>query len=762
MRFASLLSRVLPHKAKPNRFFGLMLRESSATGYALEQTDNDIEIIKNKSFTYTKNFEKVLDDTDKTVYEFETELKSQFSKILFVLPTCGLKDGGKEVVQPYRAVISEIVHNLELEAMGYIEIVDILKSELQTQGSAVYIEPGKLKTQLIFLRSGEKWKQLTINTNPANTVSHLAEFVTKGSDIAVYPMHEGVNTNALVAALAEYHVHVYTTNEVSANLQKLLKQQLLEKADTNPEASELTVPIIPETVEGGQIDSEGSSIVIDTQHVAVQDVASPPLVLSNDADLTTPGTTIDRIQSTVDSRETEIEGFKIVRNHEKYMDDGYVHAPPPVTRQSSQTPVSQPMQQTIQQPLAHEYPTQTTSDPTMTEEIEGDSEIAITTTTNAKKRFPFRAILLPLGTLICIVLSSAIAFEWYLHKVTLVVTMPTESYEVKQALSALAVSKVIEEKEVEVSVDTTGKKEVGERAKGTVTVASFDDKQASFSAGTQLYLDDSVYRLDAEVILPAATVDTASGTKQASKKSVAASATFIGTEGNIDKGRQFAVEDYPSSVFYALSDSQFSGGSQQTVSVVSQSDIVSLNEQVTEHAKQASESAREGTASDTVTLDDISTIDVSELSYSAELGEVASVLRAQGTVKAVLYTAQKNTLVDILTKALKEGRGNNFQFMNDDVQYTFSNIVLSDDELSVDADMQTTLRIFQALDTQSIKKNVRLKLHSQVQDFFNKSYKVDTIKFQYDPVIPLFEQFVPYRTENIEIQVDPSEPTTTP
>lgn len=751
MSLTSILSRVIPHKTKPTRFFGLMLRESSGTGYALEQSDSDVELIKNKSFSYSKNFEKVLDDTDKIVYEFETELKSQFTKILFILPTCGLKDNGKEVVQPYRSVISEIVHNLELEAMGYIEIVDILKSELHKEGKAVYIEPGKLKTQLIFLRNGEKWKQVTINTNPANIVSHLTEFVTKGSDIAIYPTHEGVNTNALVAALAEYRVHVYTTNEVSANLQILLKQQLSEKSETITavdELSEKKPQQVPETVQGGQVDAEGSAIVIDTQHVAVQDVLSPPPVLSNDTDLPTSGTFEDEIQSTVDSRQTEIEGFTIVKNDAKHMDDGYVHAPP------------QPHAVAIapQTPPDQEYSIQVSQDPPQSDETVSVSDSG-QPSVNAKKHFPFRSLLLPLGTLICIVLSSAIAFEWYLHKVTLIVTVPTESYEVQQSLNSVTVAKVVEEKEVEESIQTTGKKEVGERAKGTVTIASFDDKQASFSAGTQLLLDDSVYRLDAEVILPAATVDTASGTKQASKKTVAASATFIGEEGNIEKGRQFAVEDYPSSLYYAISDSQFSGGSQQTVSVVSQSDLEKLNEKITEQAKQTSESAREGTPSDTITLDQISTIDVSELSYSAELGEVASTLRAQGSVKAVLYTIQKNILVEILKKTVKEQRGNNFQFINDDVQYTFTNTVLSDDEQSVNTNLEAKVNIFQSLDIQGIKLSSRLRSQGYVTNFLKEKFKASKVKYQYDPVIPLFEKFVPYRTQNIEVQVNPADPS---
>jgi hypothetical protein len=185
MNLPSFLSRIVSKKSKANRFFGLILRESSAMAYAFEQTDSDVEIVKSAPFSYTKNFEKVLDDTDTIMYEFETALKCNFHKIIFILPFSGLKGEGEEVVQPYRSAISEIIHNLELEAMGYIEIIDVLKEDMLQHESAVYIEVGKLKTHIVFLRNGGQWNQQSVNTNPANIVSHLTEYITQGTNIYV-------------------------------------------------------------------------------------------------------------------------------------------------------------------------------------------------------------------------------------------------------------------------------------------------------------------------------------------------------------------------------------------------------------------------------------------------------------------------------------------------------------------------------------------------------------------------------------------------
>ncbi|MBP6994367.1 hypothetical protein KBB12_03935, partial [Candidatus Woesebacteria bacterium] len=377
MILSSLLSRFIPRKAKANRFFGLILRESSATGYAYEQTDTNIEILKSKSFSYSKNFDKVLDDTDEIIYECETELKVQFDKVVFVLPVCGLKDDGKEVIQPYRSVISEIVHNLELEAMGYIEMSDVLKESLRQHDSAVYIEVGKFKTQIVFTKEGEKWNQLSINTNPANVVTHLSEFITKGTDIYVYSLHEGVNINALQVALADYTVHVSTIDEIGVGLQKLLKKQLLAQSEEGVSSQE--------TLENTE------QAVIDT----------PP---------TTPTITPPVIAAPPGSK----AGFKIVASTNSSLDDGYVHQPPsipPTTSpfiaqtegaQYSEPPATPELHEQASEPISHEVDESEINDEVLVEDDAAPN--------TSKKKVLMKSIAMSVGIISCIALAGLIVF----------------------------------------------------------------------------------------------------------------------------------------------------------------------------------------------------------------------------------------------------------------------------------------------------------------------------------------------------------------
>jgi hypothetical protein len=508
--------------------------------------------------------------------------------------------------------------------MGYVEMTDVLKENLVTHSSSVYIEVGKLKTQIVFLRNGEKWNQLSINTNPANVASHLTEFITKGTDIYVHQIHDSINTNALAAALSDYVVHICKTDDINVGLVHLLKKQLLtdtnsakvEGVSTLPQSDE-TSQNVEEEVENKSSVATDTSIVIDSQAMRVEETKPK----SVEAEIPVSEAQASSADPTIPNN---VAGFTIFpTTQSNSAEDGYVHPPPAV---AAMTTDIYRAKNTDDEPFVASHTLEEPPDGVSMDESKAedqtnqgneDNVLVDVPLQKTQKRSLLKSVGFASGIVVCIALAATIVFELYIHKVTVKISVPTETYSIKQVLTAIPVTKVVEEKEVDVSVDTTGEKEVGERAKGMVIIASFDDKEASFSAGTLLYMDDVVYKLDEDVQLPPATVDTVSGTKQASKKTANASATFIGTDGNIEKGKQLDIEDYPSSLYYALTESQFTGGSQQTVSVVAEEDIDKLKDLVTEMAKQASESAKAGASGDLITLDDISTVDTEELSYSA-------------------------------------------------------------------------------------------------------------------------------------------------
>ena len=749
------ISGLFTKKPKRNIYFGLILRESSGFGYVFERMNEDIQLLKDKPFTYSNGFDKILDDVDETLYSLEKSLKQKLTKTLFIVPSLGLKAESKDVVQPYRGAISEIVKTLELEAIGYIELVDVLKTHLGQVDASVYIELGKTKTSLVFIRRGERWKQLTVNTHPANILSHLSEFVTRGSNIYLYTLHEAVDVEDISQHLSDYVINQGKDEDVELGLLGILKEQLLTDIPqielTAESVTKSTQKVdIKEEVEMINTKEEDSVVVVDTENVKVIDEQIPVVDNAEVAEIEVP------THISIELEPGIVEGFTQHNSHIKTTQE-YVHAPD-VSKRSEESDGVMQVEYAQTTPEYIESSEKLIIDK-QTETIEDEQNESTIDSSSSQTQSPLatatRSLFIAVSIILVLGIVGASIFEIFFHKVAINIMMPTETLAMKEILTAIPVSKVTDEKDIDVSINATGKKEIGERAKGQVILASFDDKEASFSAGTKLVFNGNVYRLDAEAILPASTVDTSSGTKAASKKSVATSATFIGPEGNIDKGKQFVVGDYPISLYYALSENPFVGGTAQTVSIVSAKDMQALDSLVTDKAKQASESARLGSNNDTVTLDDISNVDISSINYSANVGEIASSVQAYGTVKADLYTIKRDSIISALRSYITTTKGKGYQFITDGLSYTISDVKLSDNSELVDFVIQTDLSIYSASDIGKLKSEVRLSSIDQATNKLKNIYRAEEVQYVFDPALPGFSLFVPYKTENILINIQP-------
>src|SRR3989344_4745295 len=114
----------------------------------------------------------------------------------------------------------------------------------------------------------------------------------------------------------------------------------------------------------------------------------------------------------------------------------------------------------------------------------------------------------------------------------------------------------------------TGKKQIGESAKGTITITNKTNSPKTFSKGTTLSTGDNIkFSLESSV-----TVASQSATEDGisfGKASADANAVEIGADGNIPSGAQLTISGVSSAEFSAKSEGNFSGGTSKDVTVVS-------------------------------------------------------------------------------------------------------------------------------------------------------------------------------------------------
>lgn len=124
-----------------------------------------------------------------------------------------------------------------------------------------------------------------------------------------------------------------------------------------------------------------------------------------------------------------------------------------------------------------------------------------------------------------------------------------------------------------IDFDATGSKEVGQPAKGTVTISNCSESDpVSLPAGTTIANGSYQFTLDQAVTVPGMRM-TGGSCKPGVSSAVGVTAVNIGPEYNLATGMTYVVSGFSSSVFSATSQSAFTGGSRETVTVVQQSDV---------------------------------------------------------------------------------------------------------------------------------------------------------------------------------------------
>lgn len=137
----------------------------------------------------------------------------------------------------------------------------------------------------------------------------------------------------------------------------------------------------------------------------------------------------------------------------------------------------------------------------------------------------------------------------------------------------------------------TGKKLIGEKAKGVITIYNKTQSSKIFKAGTAIVSSSKLkFTLDDEVALASASASDPTVPPVFGKADVHVSAEAIGPEGNLGAGQIFTISGLTADQFAAKNSSGFSGGSSREISVIARSDqdnlLTQTQAQLLEKAKK--------------------------------------------------------------------------------------------------------------------------------------------------------------------------------
>lgn len=280
---------------------------------------------------------------------------------------------------------------------------------------------------------------------------------------------------------------------------------------------------------------------------------------------------------------------------------------------------------------------------------------------NPKKHSPKKTIFTVVG-IVLFILAVAL-FDLAMAKLNIDVSIPadpitkdveitaeTNHPNVDLAKSVIGATQTDKELSQDGSFVSTGDKETGDPAKGTLTfLYSNDGSSQSIVAGTTVQSSSGIqFRLDSNITIPGATVS--GGSIVEGKVTGSVTAVELGTAGNLPTTTQYKV----TGKIGVTAQGATNGGTTKKVKVVTASDIdtakKNLVSQATDKFKQDIKSD-----ADTVFLDEAFTADTTSFTTSKNSGDVADNFTATAKVKVVALTFSKKDFTQAVVKAAENG-----------------------------------------------------------------------------------------------------------
>jgi len=301
----------------------------------------------------------------------------------------------------------------------------------------------------------------------------------------------------------------------------------------------------------------------------------------------------------------------------------------------------------------------------------------------------------------------------------------------------------------EKTIAVTGTKNIGDPAKGTVTLYNKVTAQKTLKKGSIIVGNGIKFSLDEDVSIASASETIGSITF--GKATIPVTAEEIGPNGNIQAGVEFSVEDVHSSQVTARNESAFTGGTSKQVTVVSRADQDALVKELTDELVEKAKSQLTDLASggEQLIADTIDT-KITKRIFNAEINEEASKLTGSLTVTVSGLTIRNDDVEMLMTTLIGNEVPEGYAISSQDTDVQVSDISLNKD----DTVTLTATYISSALpdiDKEGLKKRIAGKDVQTALDILREGKGVAGA--EYDFALPFLQNRLPFNRNNITLTV---------
>lgn len=274
-------------------------------------------------------------------------------------------------------------------------------------------------------------------------------------------------------------------------------------------------------------------------------------------------------------------------------------------------------------------------------------------------------------------------------------------------------------KDISVAFDATGKKDVGEKATGTVNFSNSSPLTRTIASGTALTSESGkVYQLTSSVTIVGASLAWCNGSPCASPGTASGDIVANGA-GESYNGATGTMTGAPSGVTATISEAT-NGGTDKTVAVVTQDDVDKAKKQAESSVDKTSlQKDLAGQFGDSYrVLDETFKLDLGDIKASPAVGaEVESGKGTYaGTATATVYAVSKDELSNYLDAVLEQQLDDKEQqrvYENGADKAEFSNVVRSDKQTTISINAKG--KIGPKIDEEKIKELAKGKNYGEIQ-----------------------------------------------
>ncbi|MBI3495599.1 hypothetical protein HY065_03160 [Candidatus Berkelbacteria bacterium] len=304
---------------------------------------------------------------------------------------------------------------------------------------------------------------------------------------------------------------------------------------------------------------------------------------------------------------------------------------------------------------------------------------------------------------------------------------------------------------------TTGQKDVGQKAKSTITFFNaWSSDPQSLAAGTKLTKDGQAFRLLQGITIPGASVTLAAGQAQTNpgqlKGDIEAEAS--GESGNVAAGRFIipSIEVVKQSKIYAESSAKLSGGSSKFIGVVSADDIKNAKTSLQTDLKNQLKDELVKKVAGQIILDQAVSLATSDEQVSKKEGDEASEfsLSMKGDLKAIAFTETEFRKTFLAALASEIGPDKEVTFgANDEIVTTVDDADFDNGKLTIKGSLKS--QIAPKLDQSALKNELRFKSLAAAEDILRAQRQVSNVSITLWPAHAL--KRIPLLPTNITFEI---------